>query len=243
MGLAASQGRLLLLTARRSDLEFRGQQISQRRMQLMKDLESVSAEYTRKTGNRQLKLSVVNQGETNQMTTVNLTYDNLVNLGNAGGDADTQMYRIVNAHGKIVVPSDSDIPSGANEKDYQIDPSITTAVEQDNYFQEGLRNGRFIIETFTQTDASGNIDEDGSQWRAVSWAGMTEIQDDYYTEDDALAEAIYQQESAKVQALDKQLEIDQQQIETQHKAVTTEVDSVEKIIKDNTEKSFKTFDG
>ncbi len=34
MGLAASQARYLLLTARKSDLEFSGQQINQSRMQL-----------------------------------------------------------------------------------------------------------------------------------------------------------------------------------------------------------------
>ncbi|MEB3206836.1 MAG: hypothetical protein VKK59_05770 [Vampirovibrionales bacterium] len=34
MGLAASQGRLLMLTARKSDLELSGQQINQSRMQL-----------------------------------------------------------------------------------------------------------------------------------------------------------------------------------------------------------------
>ena len=32
MGLSASQGRLMMLTARRSDLEFKGQQINQLRM-------------------------------------------------------------------------------------------------------------------------------------------------------------------------------------------------------------------
>ena len=45
MGLSASQGRMLLLTARKSDLEFRAQQISQRRLILSQQLEEIAMEY------------------------------------------------------------------------------------------------------------------------------------------------------------------------------------------------------
>ena len=80
-----------------------------------------------------------------------------------------------------------------------------------------------------------------SEWIPVSWSGMTEIQDTYYTDDDATAQAEYQTATARVQAQDKKLETDQKQIETQHKAVETEFESVQKVIQSNIENSFKAF--
>ena len=79
MGLSASQGRLLLLTARRSDLEFRAQQISQKRLVLSQQLEEISLEYENATSNRQMKINLFNNTEKDENgntinRTNNLTY-------------------------------------------------------------------------------------------------------------------------------------------------------------------------
>lgn len=58
MGLSASQGRLLLLTARQNDLEYRAQQISQQRLILSQSLESISKEYEEATSNRQMFITL-----------------------------------------------------------------------------------------------------------------------------------------------------------------------------------------
>ena len=55
MGLSASQCRLLLLTARRSDLELQAQSISQKRLVIAHRLEEVSSEYEAAVSNRQMK--------------------------------------------------------------------------------------------------------------------------------------------------------------------------------------------
>ncbi len=279
MGLAASQGRLLLLTARKSDLEYRAQEISQRRLILASELETVSSQYARKTANRQMKLTrLVKQGEANLSQNVNLTYKNLIQSGMNDDGSNISDYRVKNARGQVVVSDESELPETAadagygdgsgvtvkkdgnkvivsgtyNGEDvydvYVVDSKLSDASETENYFQEGLRNGRFIIEQFSAID--GNGDEIGSEasesgaigeWQSVSWSGMTEIQDNYYTEDDATAQAEYQSAAARVQAQDKKLETDQKQIETQHKAVETEFESVQKVIQSNIESSFKIF--
>ena len=279
MGLAASQGRLLLLTARKSDLEYRAQEISQRRLTLASELETVSSQYARKTANRQMKLTrTVKQGEANQTQTVNLTYKNLIQSGMNDDGSGISDYRVKNARGQIVVTSESEFPETAAEAGYPsnsgvtvvrdgnrtivssnvdgkevydvyvVDSRLSDASETENYFQEGLRNGRFIIEQLSAVDSNGNeIGNDSTsldpigEWQSVSWSGMTEIQDNYYTEDDAEAQAEYQSASARVQAQDKKLETDQKQIETQHKAVETEFESVQKVIQNNIESSFKMF--
>ncbi len=63
----------------------------------------------------------------------------------------------------------------------------------------------------------------------------------YFTQDDNKAKADYDKAMARVQRLDKQLELKLNQVETQHKAVETEVESVDKIISNNIESSFKYF--
>lgn len=280
MGLAASQGRLLLLTARKSDLEYRAQEISQRRLILATELESVSSKYARKTANRQMKLTrLVKIGEANQTQTVNLTYRNLIESSKGETGSNLPTMRIKNARGQIVVPSASDLPKDAEEagygdgvtvspptggrvtvsgthngKDiyevYVVDDKLADASETENYFQEGLRNGNFIIEQLAINDETGNENGDEAnvdsvvpigEWSPVGWSGMTQIQDNYYTDDDAMAQAEYQSATARVQAQDKKLETDQKQIETQHKAVETEFESVQKVIQSNIENSFKMF--
>lgn len=54
MGLAASQARLLLLTARKSDLEYRAQQITNAEMILAMQTEQVAKEYSIKISNQAL---------------------------------------------------------------------------------------------------------------------------------------------------------------------------------------------
>lgn len=280
MGLAASQGRLLLLTARKSDLEYRAQEISQRRLLLATELETVSAKYARKTANRQMKIVMketgLQQGEANRTKSLNLTYSRLMQYGTNDGDKVSD-YRVKNAKGEIVVPTKSDLealakqinanstdsPYQAGEKStikatisgnkmtvsgkdqngntihevYTIDTKINDQSATENYFQEGLRNGRYIIEQRGR-DAESNAE---STWSPQGWSGMTDIEDNYYTDDDATAQAEYQTASASVQAQDKKLETDQKQIETQHKAVETEFESVSKVIQNNIENSFKMF--
>ena len=82
MGLSASQGRLLLLTARRSDLEYRAQQISQKRLILSQQLEEISLEYESATSNRQMKINLFgtekDDNGNNIRRSMNLTYAALV---------------------------------------------------------------------------------------------------------------------------------------------------------------------
>ena len=55
MGFAASQARLLLLTARKSDLEFRAQQITNAEMILAMQTEEIAREYSMKLSNQTIR--------------------------------------------------------------------------------------------------------------------------------------------------------------------------------------------
>lgn len=62
MGLAASQARLLLLTARKSDLELRAQQITNTEMILAMQTEQIAQEYSNKLSNKVIMMQTYNDG-------------------------------------------------------------------------------------------------------------------------------------------------------------------------------------
>ena len=422
MGLSASQGRLLLLTARRSDLEYRAQQISQKRLILSQQLEEISLEYENATSNRQMKINLFGTDKDENGNTINrtmnLTYAALVsgvyqhgeeltgiqksNLVQSGGWTSNNAYRLVSTDGAIVVSSKDEIPSvhrstntdsfsseklegydnvyditkespnkdgdmekrtvrlgiippkfqknddgsetdkqtelykklngndaltanvffnaekgivkigdGEEAKYYDIatgkentevpagleykeaglysdetkipkstkitddsyeygdnlvegndgcytlydkDGNIVNryivdenlrlgmtdsagAYDGPNYLQDCLRNGKYLLE---QGKVDQNTDE-GFRWSSVSWDTTSNISDSYYTEDDDAAKAKYDRLQSQIQAQDKKLELELDNIETQRSAVTTEVESVEKVINDDIEGTFNAF--
>ncbi len=410
MGLSASQGRMLLLTARKNDLEFRAQQISQQRLNLTSELEKISSEYEEATSNRDMVINCMGTQTSNSgtSTSFNLTYTSLtsgliaaVKNGNLtateaglqsttaadnfynGGYKVNGMYRLTDANGNIVISSLTEIPgvdeaaakeieagtfaggldteeyvevtdkstyipnynknvdnitnatktesksgekvtldsnqyfldiegkttkdsnkavpssvqndgdgkplytypivtfseggtagkevatmtqkdttykvlakgttsikkgTGKNEyvvgdKTYVVDPALTVNNGSgtkgcSNYLQECLRNGLYSIESFVDNkDALTNEDK----WSKVSWDSLSQITDENYDDDDDAASAKYKRLQQQIETKDKKLEMELDNIETQRSAVTTEVDSVDKVIQDNVEKTFKTF--
>ena len=67
-----------------------------------------------------------------------------------------------------------------------------------------------------------------------------------YNYDNALYDKMVQDINVKtslIQQEDQQLELRLKQLDTEQSALSTEIDAVSKIVKDNIEKSFKTFAG
>ncbi len=424
MGLSASQGRLLLLTARRSDLEYRAQQISQKRLILSQQLEEISLEYENATSNRQMKINLYGTDKDENGNainrTMNLTYAALISgiyqhgeeltgikkssAVQSNGWTSNNAYRLVSVDGAIVVSSKDEIPTvhksvstdsftskkydeskydnvynvtktgkldngeegdvtdhlaivppryeknddGTNNTDkqtalynklnggdslkgikfntengivkigdgedakfydintgaeleqvesgleyedaglyakeslvpkstqtkddsyeygenlvqgndgcytlydkkgniinrYVVDENLRLGMTDSagtydgpNYLQDCLRNGKYLLE---QGKADNNTDE-GFRWSSVSWDTTSNISDSYYTEDDDAAKAKYDRLQTQIQAQDKKLEIELDNIETQRSAVTTEVESVEKVINEDIEGTFNAF--
>lgn len=95
MGLAASQGRMLCLTARKNDLIYEGQQISQQRLALADKQALIATEYTDAMNNKIMQ-AVAPDGTTQQ-----LTFDVLTSQDPFTGLS----MRIVDSNGNIVVPN------------------------------------------------------------------------------------------------------------------------------------------
>ncbi|MBQ4645909.1 MAG: hypothetical protein IJB79_01025 [Candidatus Gastranaerophilales bacterium] len=127
---------------------------------------------------------------------------------------------------------------------YLVDPGLKdgyydneSGLSDINYLQDCLRNGKYMLQKCIQDE---NVDE-GWRWTDISWDTATNVTDSYYTEDDATAKAKYDRIQSQIQAQDKKLELELDNIETQRSAVTTEIESVEKVINENIESTFNAF--
>lgn len=107
MGLAASQCRLLLLTARLSDTEYRAQMISQRRMALAMQTEQIATDYSRALNNRVLKHVFDLDGNSNTALKEELSYSSLTGENSYMGGGK---FRVLDVNGRIAVPSAAEIP-------------------------------------------------------------------------------------------------------------------------------------
>jgi hypothetical protein len=241
MGLSASQARFLMLTARKSNLEYEAQQIQYQRMQLADSSESWTKEYEDAMNNQIFVYSVSGsdtQYELSYSGVTNSTEDEPPGLG----------MLVTDANGKIVVTPEklntvmesfrSSLDSSLTEDEktqaiaaerakYTVDENVT----KNDLFLKGIESGTYFI---TREDSDGKLNQ-------MSPASLTRVQQIYDTSDDAAAQSTYDVQTAKLQKADKQLELELQRIETDHKAVEEEMESIKKVIDKNIEDGFKTF--
>lgn len=106
MGLAASQARLLVLTARKSDLEFRAQNITNRKLLLSAQTEQIAMDYSRALSNKQMRF--VFDYDSNQMDDLNEIFS--IDSVYANNSAFVGSYRVRLADGRIAVADKSQLP-------------------------------------------------------------------------------------------------------------------------------------
>ncbi|MDD3236957.1 MAG: hypothetical protein PHV37_02530 [Candidatus Gastranaerophilales bacterium] len=264
MGLASSQARLLLLTARKSDLEYRAQTISQRKIVLSMQAEQLATDYTQKISNKQMMYVFDVNGNENETLTEVLSYNGLTAIGKSGLGAS---YIVTDNQGRMVVPDANSLPAGFSSVSVaQADGSTKSYA----YPTKTVKNSDGTESTVADTSRAEdryeiNVCSDISNpyvfqnalrggglylnqynnktdsYDSFSWQGSDVIQDNLYTADDNLAETQYEAATLKLQTQDKMLDLELKQVETQHKAIETEVDSVKKVIDKNIETTYKIF--
>ena len=226
MGMSASQARLLELTARCSNLEYEAQQISEARIMLSKYVQNATTEYNNAMQNRCLFYNpqdeVFNDDSAKPYI---LTYSDIVSPYEEGGMG----YRLTDAQGRIIVPYiPSDVPESEHYK-YVVDLDVLDSA----YLENGLRNNGWIMQKPTKNNSEG--------WENTDWRSNPFISDELDKSDDDEATAIYEAKIAQYQQQDKELELRLKNIETEHNAVKTEIEAVDKVLEENIKKSFDSF--
>ena len=241
MGMSASQARFLILTAQKSNNEYQAQRITHERLVLARETESWTSEYNDKMNNTTLLFNAKTAADTDLFNyNRKLTYDDIVrselaeNPGLGG--------RLVTTSGKVVVP---ELPAfdenglsadGLTKDQYFVDPELS----RPDALQRSLTEGIYFIQLMKY---SSDEDASSAQWQEVNYANTNEtlISEVLDKTDDAAAQADYDEKQSLFQNKDKTLEMRLKQLESEHKALETEIDSVQKVIQNNVEGSFKTF--
>ena len=119
-------------------------------------------------------------------------------------------------------------------------PSLRSSADVHG-LEEGLRNGEYSLvreaDEFTQDPLTIN----GDKYQEVDWRSTPEIYDELYKGDDVDAENKYDKTISEINAQDKKLQLEQTSVEVEYKAISSERESVKKILDTNAQSSFKYF--
>ena len=243
MGLSSSQGRLLMLTANLSSIELAEIMISQRQNQLAMQSEKAATEYNNALSNYKLTINVTNTAEDKGYTTEDLNYSNLTQMGYLVTNSNYQIYLKKDEEtGEWEIPQDMDgnnllsIDSTTGkavigEKEYDILDG-SKYLNDGKVLQNAIMNGVLFL-----SNPSEQVD-------GISISNLeanTEMRYVEDTSDDAEAESKYEYETARISRQDNMLEMELKQLETQHEAIMKELESVQEVISNNIERTFKLF--
>lgn len=235
MGMSASQGRFLMLTAQKSNNEFQAQSITFQRMMLAENVDGWTEEYNDAMQNRTLLYGQANQNSTSINYNARLHYDDIIRSDKEGG---MSMSLVSATSNKIVVPSLPDpMPEGKTRDDYFLCPDVNDA----DFLEKNLREGNFLF-VMKDMEQIGKYNTKDLETMLYSDSKLAQyIADNEDKTDDSEAQSLYDKRIKEFHRADKLLECELKRLETEHSALETEIESVQKVIKENVETSFKTF--
>lgn len=241
MGLSSSQGRLLMLTSRLSDVELGEVMISQRQSELARNSEKVAKEYNDAISNYKLVVKVSDSSERLGFRKEDLNYKNASQAGYIVTDANKNVYLKKDDDGNWIIPKDMDgnnlLSINADGKavvgttEYEIKDGKDFLTNGET-LQNAIMNG--VLTLYKKDDTASGIELE-------NLAADTNMEYVLDTSDDSAAESKYNYETARLSRQDSQLEVELKQLETQHQALMKEMESVEKVIDNNIERTFKLF--
>ena len=223
MGMAASQARLLTLTARKSDLEFRAQQITNSEMILAMQTEVAAKEYSNAMSNTKYQVNTYTSDSDKQTVWADMTAEQLFGVMGYGMRSDDGE--------KITLQNYEELLANGDSMAQKLEQAMMV-VPGDNGELQWTKSPS-VTKFFLTTVGGGLLNADGAD---TSLSGDENITTTYDTSDDAAAQAKYDQKMARIEVKEKQLQIDLEQIKNQQKACDTEIDSIQKIIDKNIEK-------
>ena len=228
MGMAASQARLLTLTARKSDLEFRAQQITNSEMILAMQTEVAAKEYSNAMSNTKYQVNTYTSDSDKQTVWADMTAEQLFGVMGYGMRSDDGE--------KITLQNYEELLANGDSMAQKLEQAMMV-VPGDNGELQWTKSPS-VTKFFLTTVGGGLLNADGAD---TSLSGDENITTTYDTSDDAAAQAKYDQKMARIEVKEKQLQIDLEQIKNQQKACDTEIDSIQKIIDKNIDRTFKVF--
>ena len=107
--------------------------------------------------------------------------------------------------------------------------------------EEGLRSGAYTLVKEADKSSTTTILLNGVYYDTVALTNCTVLTDEAEDKLIEKAEAEYNRDMQEIQMQDKRYEMDQKKIDTEFDALTKEEESIKTVLKNNTERSYKTF--
>ncbi len=242
MGLSSSQGRLLMLTSRLSDIELQEVMLSQRQNQLAMQRENETKEYMNAVNNYKIQINVTDISKDSGYRVEDLNYSNMSQMGYLVTNVNSQLYLEKDENGNWIIPNDlnGNPLCSINEttgkaivknKEFEIVDG-SSFLKNKSALQNSIINGTVFVLNLNQENPEVTSDVLESDTK------LSYVLD---TSDDAEAESKHEYETAKLERLESQIEMDIKQLDTQHQAIAKEYDSVKEIINSNVDRTFKIF--
>lgn len=252
MGLAASQARFLQLTARKSNIEFQGQQINQQRLILANESaglfqrQLVLEPPVPPSSNDEKYVTPAYQfydAAADKTKTIKFIFD--INHNVIGAVVTYDLYTSTGVSTTRTINVHTGLATGASDPQSH---GVPTSFANDVAFDPS--SGRLdklnlsIWDDVTGTAITTNYTGDDLTYNPIT---DTKLYDDDMNKYE-YSKSVYDgnldkinSQTASIQNQDRSLELKMRQLDTEHSAVMTEMESVQKVIKTNLESSFKTF--
>ncbi len=244
MGLSSSQARLLMLTSRLSDIELGEVLISQKQNTLAWESEKAASEYNDAVSNYKLQIKVTDGTESKGYKKEDVTYSNMTSMGYLVTNANKEIYLQKDENGEWIIPKDLD---GNSLLSINSDGKATIGEDTETTYNI-LDGGTYLSNKTVLQNAIMNgllfVMNTANQETGISLTNLqSETQMEYIldTTDDAEAQSKYECETARISRQDNQLDMELQQLETQHEAIMKEYDSVKEVISSNVDRTFNLF--
>ena len=233
MGMSASQARLLSITARMNDVEFKSQSISNTKLRLADESEQVSRDYTDALNKQKLTYTDWSSGQATKISLNSTTMSNVA--------SSIKLYTI---GGKEVVYDETDV----QDPDKQV---YMTFSEAELY--EMIESGQFIMYSssgkidatayaaLSDTNKGAYINVNGEYWKTTSVSGNGNLAMESDSTMLAKAEAEYNAATSRINRKEKLLDNELKALDTEHSALKTEQDAIKSLISDNVDKTFNIF--
>lgn len=253
MGLSSSQGRLLMLTSRMSDIGLQMTMISHRQNQLALDSQEAAQAYSEATSNYKLQIKVTDMSSEKGYEKQDVNYSNLSQMGYLVGNLKGQLYLKKDDDGNWIIPTDIDgnrllsidettgkatviNNSATNQTTSQEEFDIldgSSFLGDSDKLQNLIMNGGLLLYNTSETDpVSADILGSNTQ---LEWV--------LDTSDDAAAESTYEYELKQIERKDNQFDMEMQELETENSAISKEYESVKSVISSNIDRTFNLFNG
>ena len=225
MGISSNQARFLILTGRKCDIEYRMQNICQRRLAIANETQRASQMYNDAMSNRKLFINEMSAGS---------QFGGLTQGDDLSTVAELTATSL-NENGYWIV--DTDEP-----ENYQLFQNINGGTDDNEaHLEEYLRSGRYKLVREADVYTQNPTNFDGKNYEFVDWRNVPIISDALDTSDDAEAQTNYDRTIRDLNEQDKILEMEMQKLDTEYTAVNAERDSLTKILDTNVRGSFKYF--